>query len=158
MVQAPALHRILLLVLVAGLAVSSYAAFEVLQPALQGVCTVNAFFSCSAVDRSGLTSIGPVPDWLIGVGGFAAMLLLDVLLVRSYSARLLQAITLLALAGLAVSGYLAYVELGLIHALCPVCVAAYAADAGALAVCLMLWRLRRTAGAEPERNSIRPAA
>ncbi|MGI0150827.1 MAG: hypothetical protein ACREC5_02690 [Thermoplasmata archaeon] len=58
--DARVLHRALLLAILAGLAFSAYAAFEVLNPALQHSCSISAFFSCSAVDRSGHTTVGAV--------------------------------------------------------------------------------------------------
>jgi uncharacterized membrane protein len=143
MADARALHRLLFLLLLAGLAASVYAAIEVLVPAAANACTVNALFSCSAVDQSGLTSIGPIPDWVIGVAGFGLMLAIDLPLQRTYTPRLLDAILLLSVAGLAVAAYLSYVEIFLIHALCPVCLSTYILDAGVLLVAIVLWRLRR---------------
>lgn len=149
MADARVLHRIVLLSLIAGLLLSIFAALEVLAPGLRSVCSVNAFFSCSAVDQSGLTSIDSVPDWLIGVAGFVLMLAIDIPLLLTFRPRLLYALLLVSVGGLLVAAYLAYVELVLIRALCPVCLGAYIADAAVVGLAASLvWMQRRAA--EPQ--------
>jgi uncharacterized membrane protein len=143
MADARVLHRLVLAFIVAGLALSLYAMAESLNPSLQRSCTVNVFLSCSAVQQSGLTSLGPVPDWAFGVGGFTLLLALDALLVRTYESRWLLAVLLVAGLGLGFVAVLGYVELVLIHALCPVCLGTYVADLGAFLGALALLRLRR---------------
>ncbi|MCI4338367.1 MAG: vitamin K epoxide reductase family protein, partial [Thermoplasmata archaeon] len=71
----------------------------------------------------------------------------DVPLLRSYDPRLLFGLLGLAALGLAIAGYLAYVELYLIHALCPICLGAYLSDLAVLLLALVLVRLRVTASA-----------
>jgi uncharacterized membrane protein len=144
-VDARLLHRLLLVCIVVGIGFSSYAAFEVLDKGLQGTCSVNAYISCSAVDTSGHTTLGPVPDWVIGLLGFVVMLALDVPLLRTYDPRLLYGVLGLSALGLGVAGYLAYIELDIIHALCPVCLGAYLSDLAVLLVAVSLVRLRRAA-------------
>lgn len=109
-----------------GLIVSLFAAAEYLDVALRGVCQINSFFSCSAVDRSGLTTTLGVQDYLWGIGGFIVIIALAALAERRPNDRV-RAYVLLAVttAGVAVSLYFLYVELGLIHALCIVCALAY---------------------------------
>jgi uncharacterized membrane protein len=147
MADARVLHRLVFVFVVAGLALSLYATAESLDPALQSSCTVNAFLSCAAVQRSGLTSLGPIPDWSIGVGGFLILLILDVALLRTYDGRWLLAVLFFAGIGLVVAAVLAYIELALIHALCLVCLGTYIADLGVLLVAWKLWRMHR---AEPD--------
>ncbi len=153
MVQAPVLHRLLLLLVVIGLIVSIYAAFEVLDPALQGTCSINSFFSCSTVDSSGLTHVGPVPDWLIGVAGFTTLLIVDVPLFRTYDPRLLYALFVLSLGGIGFALYFAYVELALVGAVCPVCTTAHLTDVGVFLTSWKLISLRRSEDASPEASS-----
>ncbi len=143
MADARVLHRLLLAFVVAGLALSLYATAESLDPALQSSCTVNAFLSCAAVQQSGLTTLGPVPDWALGVGGFSMLLVLDVLLIRTYETHWLLAVLAVGALGLAIAAVLAYIELAVIHALCPVCLGTYVADAGALLTAVGLLHLRR---------------
>ena len=150
MVQAPVLHRLLLLLIVIGFIASIYAAFEVLDPALQGTCSINSFVSCSTVDSSGLTHVGPIPDWLVGVAGFATLLALDIPLFRSYDPRLLYAIFALSLGGIGFALYFAYVELALVGALCPVCTTAHLADVGVFLTSWKLVSLRRSGDETPD--------
>jgi uncharacterized membrane protein len=147
-VDARVLHRLLLLSVIVGLGFSAYAAFEVLQPPLQGACTINSYLSCSAVDRSGWTTIGPVPDWAVGVGGFALMLAIDVVLIRTYDPRWLNALLAVALVGLAVAAGLAYVELAIVRALCPICLGAYLSDGAVVGLVLQIRAIRRAPVAE----------
>lgn len=153
MADARVLHRLLLAFVVAGLALSVYATAESLDPALQSSCTVNAFLSCAAVQQSGLTTLGPVPDWAVGVGGFVLLLVLDVALLRTYERRWLLAVLAVSAAGLAVAAVLAYIELALIHALCPVCLGTYVADLGVFLLAFAILRLRREATASSETSS-----
>lgn len=148
--DARVLHRLLLLFLIVGLIFSCYAAFEVLDPALQKSCSLNPFLSCAAVDQSGYTNFGPtpIPDYAVGIGGFVVMLALDIPLLRSYDPRLLHALLGLTTLGLAISVGLALVELTIIHAFCPICLGAYLSDAGAFVVAVALVRLRRSAQRE----------
>ena len=145
MADARVLHRLLFAFLVAGLALSLYATAESLIPSLQSTCTVSPFLSCQAVQESGLTSLGPFPDWVIGLGGFALLLALDLLLLRTYERRWLLAIVVVALAGVGVAAVLLYIELALIHALCLVCFGTYVADLGALLTAVWILRVRRGA-------------
>ena len=109
-----------------GLIVAIFAAAEFYDASLRAVCSVSAFFSCSAVDSSGYTNTLGLPDWLWGVGGFVLILLFAGLAEQRPEDRrrayLLLTVTTL---GVGVSLYLLYVELAIIHALCLVCATAY---------------------------------
>lgn len=141
MVEVPVLKRLLVVCILAGLALSGYAALETLVPGLQGSCTVNAFISCEAVAQSVYSRIGPVPVWSLGFGGFVLLLVLDALYMRRAAAALLRWVWILAGLGLVASVVLLAVELVLIGALCLVCLGAYLAD---LAVFAVAWRLMRS--------------
>jgi uncharacterized membrane protein len=149
-VDARLLHRLLLLSILAGIAFSVYAAAEVLDPALQGSCSISAFFSCGAVDQSGHTTLGSIPDWSIGLGGFVLLLALDLPLLSTFDPRLLNAVLLFSGVGVAVSLYLGYVELDIIHALCPICLGAYLSNAVAFLLALTLVGIRRIARSEAD--------
>ncbi len=142
MVDARVLHRMLLLFILVGLAFSLYATFEVLDPSLQGTCSVNSFVSCSAVDQSGYTHLGPFPDWSVGVAGFVLLLALDIPLFLTFRPAWLYGVLGLSLVGVAVSAYLAYLELGVIHALCPICLGAYISNLLVLGTALWLRQAR----------------
>lgn len=150
-IRAESLHRLTLLGIVAGIALSLFAAWETLDPALSGVCSVNPLISCSAVDRSGLTTTLGIPDWAWGLGGFALMLGLDVVAFRTWRRPWVGAVALVAAGGVAFASYLAYVEVVQIGAICPVCFGSYAADAIVLASALTLWRR----SAEDDRSGAR---
>ncbi len=143
--DADRLHRGLLLAIVSGFAFSLYATFEVVNPGLSSACSLSQLFSCGAVARSGLTTFPPgtsIPDWSWGIGGFAAMLGFDIPLFRNYDVRWLWVITILSTVGVGISAYLAYLEVAVIHAICPICLGAYISDIGVLTLAILLLRLR----------------
>jgi uncharacterized membrane protein len=142
MADARVLHRLLFLCILSGLAFSLYATFEVLYPPAESSCFINSYLSCGAVDRSAFTTIGPVPDWAVGVGGFLALLALDAPLLGSYDARWLKALLVVGAVGILVAIGLGAVEILWIHALCPVCLGAYLSDVGVVVFAVWLYRMR----------------
>jgi uncharacterized membrane protein len=109
-----------------GFIVALFAAAEVADPGLSAVCSVNALVSCSSVLHSGRTSTLGIPDYLWGVLGFVAILVVGALASRNRKdARLAYALLLLTTAGVGLALYLLYVEVVEIGALCPVCLTAY---------------------------------
>ena len=122
-----------------GLIVAVFAAAEFFDASLRSICSVSSFFSCQLVDQSGLTTTLGVPDYLWGIGGFVAILVVAALAEqRPADRRRAYALLGVTTAGVALSLYLLYVELAQIHALCLVCVSAYllcgVAWVGAIAV------------------------
>ena len=109
-----------------GLIVSVFAALEFYEASLQSLCSINAFFSCSTVDRSGQTSTLGVPDYLWGIGGFVVVLLVAGM-VESRPRDRRWPILLLSLTslGTAFSLYFFWVQLAVIGAFCVVCTSAY---------------------------------
>lgn len=142
MADAAIWHRTILFFLVVGLILSVYAAVETYDPALRSTCTISPYWSCAKVDSSNYTQVGPIPDWSIGVGGYLAMLAIDIPLMRSYDGRLLQGLLVLSALGIVMSVYFAYVELVLIDAFCPVCLSTYFANIGVFVPALVLLRKR----------------
>ncbi len=142
MAGVPVLKRLLLVCILAGLALSIYAGVETMVPSLQGTCNVSSTINCGKVAQSPYSYIGPIPVWSIGVGGFVVLLALGILYLRSGGSRWLFWIWVFSGIGLASSVVLLGVEVFLINAICPVCLASYLAD---LAVFLLAWRLRREA-------------
>ncbi len=110
-----------------GLIISIYAAAETLNPALQSLCSVNGFISCAKVATSGRTTTFGVPDWLIGVLGFVALLAAAAWAEQRRDLFATTPLFVLAVGAVAFSAYFAYVELALVGALCLVCFAAYGA-------------------------------
>jgi len=109
-----------------GLIAAIYTYIETVDASLQSTCNVNSFVSCGAVASSGRTTVLGIPDSFIGIGGFVLILLIAA--VAETQRRNLLWPTLLFLfttLGVAFSLYFLYVELALIHALCPVCLTAW---------------------------------
>jgi uncharacterized membrane protein len=109
-----------------GLIVAIFAAAEFFDASLRAVCSVSSFFSCQLVDESGLTNTLGVPDYLWGIGGFVAILVVAALAEqRPSDLRRTYALLGVTSLGVVLSLYLLYVELAQIHALCLVCATAY---------------------------------
>lgn len=124
-----------------GLIVSVFAALEFYEASLTQACSVNAFFSCALIANSGKTTTLGVQDWVWGLVGFIAIIVLAALLTqRPKDRRILYGLLTLTSAGVAFSAYLLYVELVEIHGLCPVCLSAYALGVVAWASTLGLVR------------------
>ncbi len=141
-----------------GLIASVYAGLESVEAGLRSSCTVNAFFSCSAVDASGRTSTLGIPDAAIGIAGFLAILVVAALAERHRrDLRYHQGLLALTTGGVLFASYFAYVELAEIHALCPVCATAYAF--GVLAWAGAIWLTLRVSrkGAAPSDAGARAA-
>lgn len=114
--------------LVAGLGflTSIYTALESIDTSLQRTCSVTSFFSCAAVDASGHTSTLGIPDSAIGIAGFILILVVLALAERHPDdPRFFYVVLFFTTGAVAFASYFAYVELAIIHALCPVCTTAY---------------------------------
>ncbi|MGA8543615.1 MAG: vitamin K epoxide reductase family protein [Thermoplasmata archaeon] len=109
-----------------GLLVAVFAAAEFFDAALRSVCSVNSFFSCSLIDESAYTNTLGVPDYLWGIGGFV-LILVAAALAEQRPKDPTRAYFLLGITtvGVVLSLYLLYIELGVIHGLCPVCAVDY---------------------------------
>lgn len=108
-----------------GLLVSLFAAAEYYAASLQSACTLSGFISCAAVANSGRTTTLGIPDYLWGVGGFVALLVVAAVAERNRrDPRPPVVLAALASAAVALSVYFLYVQLGEIHALCLVCATA----------------------------------
>lgn len=80
--------------------------------------------SCAKVNESAYATIGPVPVALLGLGAYATLLLLAVVTQARPANAAVASLGAFGtgLAGFAYSGYLTYVELFIIDAICPWCV------------------------------------
>jgi len=109
-----------------GLIVSIFTYLEQFEASLLNLCTVNAFISCSAVARSGKTTVLGVPDSFVGIGGFILILVVAAVAEsRRRDLRWPYLLLFLTTVGIGFSVYFGYVELFEINALCPVCLTAY---------------------------------
>jgi len=116
-----------------------------------GFCTIGPGTSCDAVNRSKWSEIAGVPVAAIGLAGFVALavIVLDIRLRERPLFRARDAF-LLALGGLAFGVYLTWVELAVLHEICPLCVISFAlgiAIAGLTG--LAFWSERLAAKAVP---------
>ncbi|HUI38513.1 MAG TPA: vitamin K epoxide reductase family protein, partial [Thermoplasmata archaeon] len=114
-IPAETLHAVILFALFVGLLFSAWSGYESLTGST-GSCTLNAFVSCGAVRNSGHTSAYGVPFWAAGVGGFIAMIAVDIPLYVTWRPVFLYALTGLSALGLAISLYFVYLELAVIDA------------------------------------------
>jgi len=115
------LHRILLALTVLGLAVSIYMTIYKLT-SNDSMCLGSG--DCHTVNTSRYSEVYGIPVAAIGAAGY--LTILAVLLLEGQN-KFLQHNGSMALFGLALTGflftvYLIYVEIALIHALCPFCI------------------------------------
>ncbi len=115
------LYRISIALAVLGVLVSAYMTVYKLTEN-KNMCLGSG--DCATVNASSYSQVGKIPVAVIGVGGYLAILL--TLLAENRSPFLRRNGTMivfgLALAGFLFTLYLIYVELALIHALCPFCI------------------------------------
>ena len=89
-------------------------------------CDINDTVSCTKVDQSKHSHVGPIAVSLIGFAGYLALIFLSVIGMVQRPARpnlIVRFIDLAALIGFAYSLYLTYLEAYVIKAYCPYCVA-----------------------------------
>jgi len=133
-----------------GLIVSIYAGVETFDAGLRSSCTINSYFSCSAVDVSGRTTTLGIPDAAIGIAGFVLILVVGALAERRKDdIRRFYVLLFFTTFGVAFASYFAYVEVTEIHALCPVCTAAYIFGILVWAGAIALTARVRSKGATP---------
>lgn len=89
---------------------------------------------CEAVQTSRYAMVGQVPVALIGLGGFVAMLAVALARLASARAELDLALFTLSLAGTLYVLYLTYVEIVVLGAICPWCVAVAVCTAAVFAL------------------------
>jgi uncharacterized membrane protein len=155
-VRTSSLRSVVFLSGAIGLLVSIFAAAEFYTASLRSACTINQFFSCATVDRSGLTSTLGVPDYLWGTLGFVALLVVaGIAEKRPTDVRPAYLLTLLATGAVGLSAYFLYVQLAEIHALCVVC--ATAETFGAILWVGSIALARRTARGAARGATTRPA-
>jgi uncharacterized membrane protein len=113
----------IILVSLAGVADSGYALKQHYAPADISSCDVNETISCTAVNQSKYSELFGLPVAGIGIAGYVTIgLLAGAVLYRKSSASvLLNLLAGMAIVALAVSLYLTYIELFILHAVCPLC-------------------------------------
>jgi len=114
------LYKASLVLVVIGILVSIYMTIYKLTDN-NAMCLGNG--GCSVVNTSKYSEIYGIPVGLVGVGGYAAILLLHLLENRNDFMRRNATLFIfgLALAGFLFTLYLVYVEFAILKALCPFC-------------------------------------
>lgn len=125
-----------------GAAVSAYLAWQWYASANAAWCDISSYFSCSRVRESPYASVAGAPTAWMGVGGFAALLLLAALALSEREVlgpwTVERWILRLSLLGAAIGVLLTILEVFVIQAICILCVLGFALD---LAVLGATWRL-----------------
>ena len=142
-----------LVVAAAGIGLAVYVTNEYLTQNFNS-CNINAVFSCGGVYQSGYTSLFGIPFYLMGLVWFPVAFTLGLLTSRFGKRPVNSEILLPALmVGNIFTAYLWYLELAVIHIVCPLCVTLYAVNY-ALTVIVLLQFLREPiisgGGVEPE--------
>lgn len=134
--SARTVNRIIVILSLIGLGISLYLTYTHYF-GLAPLCLASG--GCETVQSSKYAVMFGIPVPLIGVAGYAAMLVS--LRIRSEFGRLLG--VLLTVGGFAFSAYLTYLELFVIHAICQWC--ATSALVVTVLACLMTYRYLSTA-------------
>ena len=89
-------------------------------------CNINQFFSCGGVYQSGYTSLFGIPFYLVGLVWFPAIFVVGLASSKMGSRPVNGEFLLpLLMAGNVFTIYLWYLELAVIHIVCPLCVSLY---------------------------------
>jgi uncharacterized membrane protein len=90
-----------------------------------GTIACAGFGDCETVNNSIYSEIGGIPIAVLGAGAYLVVLLLIFMMLRrrSLSDNLSLALFGMTLVGVLYSAYLTYLELAVLHAVCPFCVA-----------------------------------
>lgn len=126
-----------LIVAASGIGLSIYTAYEYITQNYT-TCSFSQQFSCGGVAASGHTSLFGVPFYLTGLVWFPLVLLIGLLTSRLGKAPVNGEILLpLLMVGNIFTGYLWYLELVVIHIICPLCVGLYAVNYVLTAIVLL---------------------
>jgi uncharacterized membrane protein len=111
---------------VAGICDAIYDAFEYLSQNFNSCSIKNTIFSCGGVAQSGHTSISighlVIPFWITGLIWFPLTLILGIIAFRYFAEVLLIPLLMI---GNIFTIYLWYLELDVIHLICPTCLSLY---------------------------------
>jgi uncharacterized membrane protein len=148
-----------LILAASGVGLAIYTAYEYVTGDFSRFCTINQDFSCGGVAASGHTSLFGIPFWSTGLVWFPLLLVLGLVTSRSGSRAVNSEILLpILMIGNAFTIYLWYLELAVIHIICPFCVSLYIINYFLTGVVLVeLFRsspdIGETTTVEPEKES-----
>lgn len=144
-----------LVIAAAGIGLAIYVTNEYLTQNFRS-CNINQFLSCGGVYQSGYTSLFGIPFYLMGVLWFPTVFAIGVLTSwfgkRPVDSEILLPILMI---GNVFTAYLWYLELGVIHIVCPLCVSLYAVNyALTLIVAIPIFREPDVSAHSQERETI----
>jgi len=114
-----------LIVAAAGIGLAIYVAIDYLTQNFNS-CNINQAFNCGGVYQSGHTSIFGIPFYAMGLAWFPAIFAIGLLTSRFGKKPVNSEILLpVLMVGNIFTGYLWYLELAVIHIVCPLCVSLY---------------------------------
>jgi uncharacterized membrane protein len=117
-----------LVVAAAGIGLAIYVTYEYLTQNFTS-CNINQFLSCGGVYQSGHTSLFGIPFYLMGLVWFPLLFALGLWTSRFGKKAVNSEILLpVLMIGNIFTGYLWYLELAVIHIVCPLCVSLYAVN------------------------------
>ena len=114
----------------AGIGLAYYTAYEYITgDIIRSVCTISQTISCAGVAASGYTSLFGIPFWEAGVVWFPLAFAIG-LFTSKFGKQPVNSELLLPLlmVGNVFTIYLWYLELAVIHIICPFCVSLYAVN------------------------------
>jgi uncharacterized membrane protein len=142
------LSAVYLVIATAGIGLAIYVTYEYLTLSFNS-CNINQFLSCGGVYQSGYTSLLGIPFYAMGLAWFPAVFIIGLLTSRFGRKTVNSEILLpVLMVGNIFTAYLWYLELVVIHIICPLCVSLYAVNY-ALTIIVLVLLLR-----EPESPTV----
>jgi uncharacterized membrane protein len=142
-----------LVVAAAGIGLAIYVTIDYLTQNFNS-CNINQVLNCGGVYQSGHTSLFGIPFYVMGLAWFPAVFTVGILTSRLGKRQVNSEILLpILMVGNVFTAYLWYLELAVIHIICPLCVSLYVVNY-ALTFIVLLQFLREpdisSGGVEPE--------
>lgn len=136
-----------LVVAAAGVGLAIYVAIDYLTLNFNS-CNINQVFNCGGVYQSGHTSLFGIPFYEMGLAWFPAIFAIGLLTSR-LGKRLVNSEILLPIlmVGNVFTTYLWYLELAVIHIICPLCVSLYVVNYS-LTIIVLIPLFRESTGPE----------
>ncbi len=130
-----------LVVAAAGIGLAIYVTIDYLTQNFNS-CNINQVFNCGGVYQSGHTSLFGIPFYVMGLAWFPALFAIGLLTSRFGKRPVNSEILLpILMVGNIFTAYLWYLELAVIHIICPLCVSLYVVNyALTLIVLVLLFR------------------
>lgn len=135
---------LVVLLSLAGVAVSGYLTWQWYESAGSSWCDFSSYFSCSRVRESPFAAVSGIPTSVVGVAGFLVLLALSSLIFVGRTAigpvPIAPALLTFAGVGAAIGAGLTVIEVFVIQAVCLLCALGFAIDLVILGIVFILWR------------------